>query len=51
LDLGSPKQEYWMSDHRGKLNGPLLIGVGADFDFLSGNKNQAPKWLQRSGIE
>jgi len=51
VGLGSPKQEYWMSDHRGKLNAPLLIGVGAAFDFLSGNKNQAPKWVQRSGIE
>jgi len=51
VGLGSPKQEYWMFEHRGKLNAPLLIGVGAAFDFLSGNKNQAPKWVQRSGFE
>jgi len=51
VGLGSPKQEYWMSEHRGKLNAPLLIGIGAAFDFVSGNINQAPKWIQRSGIE
>ncbi|MCD4802646.1 MAG: WecB/TagA/CpsF family glycosyltransferase [Anaerolineales bacterium] len=51
VGLGSPKQEYWMSEHREKLNAPLLIGVGAAFDFVSGNINQAPRWIQRGGIE
>ncbi len=51
VGLGSPKQEYWMSEHREKLNAPLMIGVGAAFDFVSGNINQAPTWIQRGGIE
>ena len=49
--LGSPRQERWMANHRGKLKAPLLIGVGAAFDFLAGAKAQAPRWLQRIGLE
>ena len=49
--LGAPKQELWMSQHTGRLEAPVLIGVGAAFDFLSGTKKQAPLWMQRSGLE
>jgi N-acetylglucosaminyldiphosphoundecaprenol N-acetyl-beta-D-mannosaminyltransferase len=51
VGLSTPKQEYWMAEHAGRLNAPVLIGVGAAFDFLSGLKAQAPKWMQRSGLE
>ncbi len=51
VGLGSPKQDFWMREHRSLLDVPLMIGVGAAFDFLSGNKPQAPKWVQRSGLE
>ena len=40
-----------MSEHLGMIKAPVLIGVGAAFDFLSGNKPQAPRWIQRSGLE
>jgi N-acetylglucosaminyldiphosphoundecaprenol N-acetyl-beta-D-mannosaminyltransferase len=40
-----------MADHIGKVHAPVLVGVGAAFDFLSGNKPQAPVWMQRSGLE
>jgi N-acetylglucosaminyldiphosphoundecaprenol N-acetyl-beta-D-mannosaminyltransferase len=40
-----------MTDHVESLNASVLIGVGAAFDFLSGSKKQAPKWIQRSGFE
>ncbi len=49
--LGSPRQEQWMAENRAKLNAPLLVGVGAAFDFLSGEKPQAPVWMQRAGLE
>ena len=49
--LGSPKQEYWMSEHLGKIQAPVMIGVGAAFDYISGRKRQAPDWIQRSGFE
>jgi len=51
VGIGSPRQERWMSDHLERLDVPVLVGVGAAFDFLSGNKPQAPRWVQRSGLE
>ena len=51
VGLSTPKQERWMHDHVGRLNAPALIGIGAAFDFVSGRKRQAPRWMQRSGLE
>jgi N-acetylglucosaminyldiphosphoundecaprenol N-acetyl-beta-D-mannosaminyltransferase len=51
VGLGSPKQDLWMALHRPYLNTPLLIGVGAAFDLLAGVKRQAPRWMQRTGLE
>lgn len=51
VGLGSPKQDIWMSRHRDRLDVPVMIGIGAAFDFLSGAKKQAPGWMQRSGLE
>jgi N-acetylglucosaminyldiphosphoundecaprenol N-acetyl-beta-D-mannosaminyltransferase len=51
VGLGSPKQDYWMRDHRDKLNVPVMVGVGAAFDFLAGVKKQAPVRMQRCGLE
>jgi N-acetylglucosaminyldiphosphoundecaprenol N-acetyl-beta-D-mannosaminyltransferase len=51
VGLGCPKQEHWMSRFRTRLKAPVLIGVGAGFDFLSGRKPLAPRWIQRSGFE
>jgi len=51
VGLSTPKQERWMAEHVGRLVAPVLIGVGAAFDFLSGRKRQAPRWMQRAGLE
>ena len=51
VGLSSPQQDLWMARQRGRLSAPLLVGVGAAFDFLSGNKPQAPRWLRRLGFE
>jgi N-acetylglucosaminyldiphosphoundecaprenol N-acetyl-beta-D-mannosaminyltransferase len=51
VGLGTPKQERWMAEHVGKIQATALLGVGAAFDFLSGEKRQAPYWMQRSGLE
>jgi N-acetylglucosaminyldiphosphoundecaprenol N-acetyl-beta-D-mannosaminyltransferase len=51
IGLGSPKQDFWMSRHRPQLNAPVMLGVGAAFDYLPGIKKQAPRWMQRSGTE
>ncbi len=51
IGLGAPKQEKWMARHCPKMNVPVTIGVGAAFDFLSGEKKQAPAWMQSRGLE
>jgi N-acetylglucosaminyldiphosphoundecaprenol N-acetyl-beta-D-mannosaminyltransferase len=51
VGLGAPKQELWMRLARPQLSVPLLIGVGAVFDFASGRKRRAPQLLQRVGLE
>jgi N-acetylglucosaminyldiphosphoundecaprenol N-acetyl-beta-D-mannosaminyltransferase len=51
VGLGSPTQERWMAAHRGSLEAPVLIGVGAAFDFITGRRPQAPRWIQPLGLE
>ncbi len=51
VGLGSPKQDFWMAYNRDILPVPVMIGVGAAFDFIAGTKPQAPRWMQHSGLE
>lgn len=51
VGLGAPKQERWMAANFDRIEAPVMIGVGAAFDFLAGTKAEAPKWMQRSGLE
>jgi N-acetylglucosaminyldiphosphoundecaprenol N-acetyl-beta-D-mannosaminyltransferase len=51
VGLSTPKQERWMAEHVDRIGAPALIGVGAAFDFHSGFKRQAPRWMQRNGLE
>jgi len=51
VGLSTPKQEKWMAGHLNCIDAPVLVGVGAAFDFLSGSKKQAPLWMQRHGLE
>lgn len=51
VGLSTPKQERWMAESVGTLTASALIGVGAAFDFHAGVKRQAPRWVQRSGLE
>jgi N-acetylglucosaminyldiphosphoundecaprenol N-acetyl-beta-D-mannosaminyltransferase len=51
VGTGQPLQEQWMLRVRPRLRAPLLMGVGAAFDFHAGLVSQAPPWMQRSGLE
>ena len=51
VGTGQPKQEKWMARMRAQLSPPLLVGVGAAFDFHAGLVPQAPPWMQRAGLE
>ena len=50
VGLGAPKQEKWMAEHHGKVNG-LMLGVGAGFDYYAENIKRAPEWMQKSNLE
>lgn len=51
VGTGQPRQEQWMHEMRPRLKPPLLVGVGAAFDFHAGLVSQAPPWMQRNGLE
>jgi len=51
IGLSTPKQEKFMAEYAPTLDAGLLLGVGAAFDFLSGRVPQAPRWMQRGGLE
>lgn len=51
VGLGSPKQELWMLANRDHAAATVMVGVGAAFDFAAGTIPQAPRWMQRSGLE
>lgn len=51
VGLSTPKQEKFMAEFLPKLECTLMLGVGAAFDFHSGRVSQAPRWMQRSGLE
>jgi N-acetylglucosaminyldiphosphoundecaprenol N-acetyl-beta-D-mannosaminyltransferase len=57
--MGVPLQEKWIQDQGDRLQVPVIIGVGALFDFVSGRVPRAPRliralkceWLFRLAIE
>lgn len=49
--MGNPKQEFWIAENRRRLNAPIAMGVGALFDFVSGEKKRAPEWIQKARLE
>jgi N-acetylglucosaminyldiphosphoundecaprenol N-acetyl-beta-D-mannosaminyltransferase len=51
VGIGVPKQEKWMAALRDRLDAPVLVGVGAAFDFHAGLVPQAPAWMQSAGLE
>jgi N-acetylglucosaminyldiphosphoundecaprenol N-acetyl-beta-D-mannosaminyltransferase len=51
VGLGAPKQEKWIHQHLGKIGATAMLGVGAAFDFHSGHRKWAPKWIREMGIE
>ena len=50
VGIGCPKQERWMAEHKDKLN-CVMLGVGAAYDFIAGEKKHAPRWVQEIGME
>jgi N-acetylglucosaminyldiphosphoundecaprenol N-acetyl-beta-D-mannosaminyltransferase len=51
VGMSTPKQEHWMYEHRESLQVPVMVGVGAAFDFHTGCVRQAPPWMREHGLE
>jgi N-acetylglucosaminyldiphosphoundecaprenol N-acetyl-beta-D-mannosaminyltransferase len=51
VGMPTPFKETWCELHRGRLNVPLIIGVGGSFDVLAGFIKRAPRWVQSLGME
>jgi N-acetylglucosaminyldiphosphoundecaprenol N-acetyl-beta-D-mannosaminyltransferase len=51
VGLSTPKQEKFMAEYSGTLETNIMLGVGDAIDFHSGRVRQAPRWVQRSGLE
>ncbi len=49
--LSTPKQERFMAAYQDRLPVKLMVGVGAAFDLLSGNLDEAPDWMKRAGLQ
>lgn len=51
VSFGCPKQEWWIAKIGVLLEAPVVAGVGAAFDFHSGNKKRAPLFIQKMRLE
>lgn len=51
VGMGCPYQEEWIAQYRDDLDPPVVMAVGAAFDFISGRIKQAPSWMQNAGLE
>jgi N-acetylglucosaminyldiphosphoundecaprenol N-acetyl-beta-D-mannosaminyltransferase len=49
--MGSPRQEFWISEHMPQLNTCFCMGVGGSLDVISGVTHRAPYLWRRTGME
>jgi len=49
--MGSPTQEYWICEHRDKIDAAFCMGVGGSFDVASGTIKRAPAFFRKTGTE
>lgn len=51
VGLGAGKQDKWINKYKGRIKATVFSGVGAAFDFISGNKKRAPGFIRKIGME
>lgn len=51
LGLGAPKQELWIHKHAPRIQAKTALCIGATIDFLAGERQRAPRWMQQTGTE
>jgi N-acetylglucosaminyldiphosphoundecaprenol N-acetyl-beta-D-mannosaminyltransferase len=51
VGLGSPKQEKWIYQKRGKIRAKICMGIGGSLDVIAETLPRAPSWVQIVGLE
>jgi N-acetylglucosaminyldiphosphoundecaprenol N-acetyl-beta-D-mannosaminyltransferase len=51
VGMGNPLQERWIDRCLERTDARIGVGVGAFFDFITGNVPRAPDWMNRYGLE
>lgn len=51
IGMGTPKQDLVAERMRIHKAAPVILCVGAAFDFLAGSKSRAPSWMRDTGLE
>jgi N-acetylglucosaminyldiphosphoundecaprenol N-acetyl-beta-D-mannosaminyltransferase len=51
VGLSTPKQERFMANYIDRLQVPLVVGVGAAFDYHTGRLDDCSGWIKRSGLQ
>lgn len=51
IGLGAPRQERFMAQWFNRFQAPLLVGVGAAFDYHTGALRDSPRWVKRAGLQ
>ena len=51
VGIGTPRQDFWIREFRPLVDAPVMLSVGAAFNFHAGTVRQAPRWMMRCGLE
>ena len=51
VGMGAPRQEYFISENKDKMQFKVALTVGGSFDVISGLKVRAPLWVQKIYLE
>ena len=51
VGLSTPKQEQFMAQYVDLFQAPLMVGVGAAFDFHTGAIRDCSSWVKRCGLQ
>jgi len=51
VSLGAKKGQAWIERNRSQITAPVISHLGAVVNFVAGNVQRAPVWVQRVGME
>jgi N-acetylglucosaminyldiphosphoundecaprenol N-acetyl-beta-D-mannosaminyltransferase len=51
VGLSTPKQERFMAQYASRFQVPLMVGVGAAFDYHTGQIRDCSSWIKRAGLQ